>query len=154
MSSAEFIQRQKVEESVRRLLSRQRLAVVATHTAGQPYANLVAFAESTDLKGLFFATARSTRQFENLTADRRVALLIDSRRNRENEFHEAAAVTAVGVVGEVDGAEKDNALGLYLAKHPYLEEFVRAPTCALFQVHVGKYILVRNFQNVMEWKIN
>jgi nitroimidazol reductase NimA-like FMN-containing flavoprotein (pyridoxamine 5'-phosphate oxidase superfamily) len=153
MGSGELIQRQKVEENVRSLLSGQRLAVVATHTAGQPYANLVAFAESPDLKSLYFATARSTRKFENLMTDRRVALLIDSRRNREGDFHEAVAATATGNATEVDGAEKEQALGLYLAKHSYLEEFVRAPTCALFRVRVLKYTLVRNFQNVVEWKV-
>lgn len=153
MGTNPLIQRQAMEEHVRSVLRGQGLAVVATHAGGQPYANLVAFAESEDLKHLFFATARSTRKFENLAADGRVALLIDSRRNREGDFHEAAAVTAMGVAGEVEGAAKDNALGLYLFKHPYLEDFVRAPTCALFKVHVRKYILVRNFQNVMEWKI-
>jgi hypothetical protein len=138
---------------VRSLLSGQRLAVVATHTGGQPYANLVAFAASEDLKSLFFATARTTRKFENISADCRVALLIDSRQNREGDFHEAAAVTVMGSAGEAIGAEKAQALGGYLAKHPYLEDFVRAPSCALFKVIVDKYVLVRNFQNVMEWKV-
>lgn len=138
---------------IRSLLSGQRLAVVATHTGGQPYANLVAFAASEDLKNLFFATARSTRKFENLSADCRVALLIDSRQNREGDFHEAVAVTAMGSAGEAVGAEKAQAIERYLAKHPYLEDFVCAPTCALFKVNVDKYVLVRNFQNVMEWKI-
>mgnify|MGYP001049738537 CR=1 FL=1 len=153
MGSGDVTQQQKVEASVRGLLSGQGLAVMATHTAGQPYANLVAFAESADLKHLFFATARSTRKFENLAADCRVALLIDSRRNQEGDFHEAAALTVMGSAAETAGAEKERALALYLTKHPYLEEFVRAPTCALFKVHVHKYILVRNFQNVMEWRV-
>ncbi|MFO7708503.1 MAG: pyridoxamine 5'-phosphate oxidase family protein [Desulfobacterales bacterium] len=144
---------QAVSAAVRGLLGGQRLAVVSTHTAGHPYANLVAFAESPDLKSLFFATARSTRKFENLSADCRVALLIDNRRNREGDFHEAAAVTVMGSAGEAANAEKEAALRLYLAKHPYLEEFVRAPTCALFKVYVQKYILVRNFQSVVEWRV-
>ncbi|MCU0558710.1 MAG: pyridoxamine 5'-phosphate oxidase family protein [Desulfobacterales bacterium] len=153
MERGDLIHRQKVEATLRGLLSGQRLAVVATHTAGQPYANLVAFAESPDLMSLFFATARSTRKYENLAADRRVALLIDSRRNREGDFHEAAAATVIGVATETKVVEKEGALGVFLAKHPYLEEFVRAPTCALFRVCVKKYILVRNFQDVMEWRV-
>jgi nitroimidazol reductase NimA-like FMN-containing flavoprotein (pyridoxamine 5'-phosphate oxidase superfamily) len=139
------------ENLLRSLLSTQRLAVVATHSAaGHPYANLVAFAASDDLRHIFFATPRSTRKFENLAADCRVALLVDSRGNREADFHEAAAVTVVGSAGELSGAEKEQALELYLARHPYLEEFVRSPTCALFKIHVRRYVLVRNFQNVME----
>ncbi|RPJ76686.1 MAG: pyridoxamine 5'-phosphate oxidase family protein [Desulfobacteraceae bacterium] len=139
------------ENLLRSLLSTQRLAVVSTHSAaGHPYANLVAFAASDDLKHIFFATPRSTRKFENLEADCRVALLVDSRSNREEDFHEAVAVTVMGRAGELYGAERDDAIRLYLAKHPYLEDFVRAPTCALFKIHVQRYVLVRHFQNVME----
>lgn len=141
------------ENLLRTLLNTQKLAVVSTHTAGQPYANLVAFAASDDLKHILFATPRSTRKFENLAVDCRVALLVDSRSNREEDFHEAVAATVMGRAGEVSGAEKDKALSLYLAKHPYLEDFVRAPTCALFNLHVQRYVLVRNFQNVMEMEM-
>jgi nitroimidazol reductase NimA-like FMN-containing flavoprotein (pyridoxamine 5'-phosphate oxidase superfamily) len=142
--------RREIEALVGALLNGQRLAVVATHAGGQPYANLVAFAASDDLRHIYFATPRSTRKFENLAADCRVALLVDSRGNREEDFHEAAAVTVVGSAGELSGADKEQALERYLARHPYLEEFVRSPTCALFKIHVKRYVLVRNFQNVME----
>jgi nitroimidazol reductase NimA-like FMN-containing flavoprotein (pyridoxamine 5'-phosphate oxidase superfamily) len=142
--------RREIEALVGALLNGQRLAVVATHAGGQPYANLVAFAASDDLRHIYFATPRSTRKFENLAADCRVALLVDSRGNREEDFHEAAAVTVVGSAGELSGADKEQALERYLARHPYLEEFVRSPTCVLFKIHVKRYVLVRNFQNVME----
>ena len=116
------------------LLSAQKLAVLSTHESGQPYANLVAFACSDDLKWLYFATARSTRKFANLLEDARVALLISSSTNKEADFQEAMAATVVGSAVEVLGEERQSALTAYLAKHPYLEEFVRSPTCALVKV--------------------
>lgn len=135
------------------LLSSQKLAVLSTHQSGQPYANLVAFACSDDLKWLYFATARSTRKFANLLEDSRVALLVNSSTNKEADFHEAMAATVVGSAREVLGEERGGALIVYLAKHPYLEEFVRSPTCALVKVSVRSYILVKNFQQVMELHI-
>jgi hypothetical protein len=139
-----------IGQTVRRLLTEQRLAVLSTHRGGQPYANLVAFAASEDLKTIYFATPRSTRKFANLLADGRMALLITSSGNRPADFHEAVAVTAVGSGTEISGDDRAGALGLYLAKHPYLEDFVSAPSCALIGFNARSYILVQNFQNVME----
>ena len=135
---------------LRELLGRTRLAVLSTHHSGQPYASLVAFASSDDLRYLYFVTPRTTRKFGNLQSDGRIALLIDSRSNAPTDFHEAMAVTVVGRAREISGPEKQTALNRYLEKHPYLEEFAASPTCAFVQVDARTYILVKNFQHVME----
>jgi len=132
------------------LLKRQRLSVLSTHNAGQPYASLVSFAATPDLMQLLFATTRSTRKYANLTSDFRAAMLVDNRSNEETDIHSAMAVTATGVVGEVSEAERDEALILYLLKHPYLKDFVNSPSCAFLKLTVGTYYLVRRFQNVVE----
>jgi len=139
-----------IRRVLRELLSTQRLAVLSTHTGGQPYSSLVAFACSDDLRFLHFVTPRTTRKFSNLQHDGRVALLVTSSANQEVDFHEAMAVTVVGSAGEIPGPEKEAALERYLGKHPYLEAFARSPTCAFVQVHARTYILVKNFQHVME----
>jgi len=135
------------------LLSNQRLAVLSTHSNGQPYASLVAFACSDDLRFLYFVTPRTTRKFGNLQNDGRMALLITSSANRETDFHEAMAVTIVGSAGEISGPEKETALNRYLERHPYLDEFARSPTCAFVKVNARTYILVKNFQHVMEFHL-
>ena len=141
-----------VKQAIRELLASQGLGVLATHSHGQPYASLVAVAAAPDLMNLLFATTRATRKFANLAADPRAALLVDSRSNKEIDFETAAALTAVGTVREVEKTEKEPLLGLYIAKHPHLAEFVRSPTCAFLRVEVGAYYLVRRFQEVMEWR--
>ena len=77
-------------------------------------------------------------------------MVIDNRSNRESDFHQAAAVTATGIVKEVEGSEKKSLLKLYLSGHPYLKDFVSSPTCALLRMDVETYYVVRQFQNVME----
>jgi heme iron utilization protein len=142
------------DEGIRRqlheLLNSQKFAVLSTHSGGQPYASLVAFACDEDLRALYFVTARSTRKFANLESDGRVALLVNSSANREDDLHAAMAVTIVGRAAETRGAEKEEALALYLRKHPWLEDFAHAPTCALVKVAVRTFVLVKNFQHVME----
>ena len=138
---------------IRDLLESQRLWVLSTQDHGQPYSNIIAIAATADLRHLIFATTRATRKYANLMADARVAMLVDNRQNDPADFTEAAALTALGKAWEVQGAERQQFLAVYLGKHPYLEAFVTSPTCALLRVRVDKYIVVTRFQEVREIQI-
>lgn len=144
---------QEVLDLIRNLLESQKLAVLSTQDHGQPYCNLMAIAATEDLKYLLFATTRATSKYANLMADSRVAVLVDNRQNDPTDFAAAAALTALGKAWELQGAERQQFLTVYLRKHPYLEEFVTAPTCALLRVKVEKYIVVTRFQEVREVQI-
>ena len=143
----------QLREFLKDLFSSQRLAVLATQNRRQPYGNLVAFMVTDDLKHLLFATTRATRKFVNISKKPKVAMVVDNRSNEESDFHQAAAVTATGVVKEIMGPEKARFQKLYLSKHPYLKDFVSSPTCALLKVEVETYTIVNRFQNVMELHI-
>ena len=140
----------KLKRELKKLFKKQKLAVLATHKNGQPYSSLVAFAVTEDLKHIIFATSRATRKYEHFSSDGRVALLIDNRTNKVADFHSAIAVTAVGTAMEPDENNRQQLAQRYLAKHPHLKDFVQSPTCALVQVSVKTYYVVRTFQNVME----
>ena len=140
----------QLRQRLKDLFNTQNLAALSTHRAGQPYASLVAFHASDDLKHIYFVTPTTTRKFANLTADNRVAVLVNSSTNEAADFHRAISVTAVGRAQVVDSSDSQTILVQYLAKHPHLEEFVRSPSCALVRVAVESYYLVKNFQNVME----
>jgi nitroimidazol reductase NimA-like FMN-containing flavoprotein (pyridoxamine 5'-phosphate oxidase superfamily) len=145
----------KQAEPIKQLLSElfktQRLAVLATQRAEHPYASLVAFAADKDLRRIYFATPRSTRKFENLSANPHVALLISSSSNDPSDFHRAVAVTVQGRVEPIPENFREEKQQRYLHKHPYLADFVKSPTCAFLCVHVHAYYLVKNFQHVMEY---
>ena len=143
----------QLKRLLKNLFWSQPLAVLATQENGQPYGNLVAFVATKDLKHLLFATARATRKYTNITIDPRVAMVMDNRTNQETDFQKAIVVTAMGSVEEVKGTEKSRFLKLYLSKHPYLEDFVKSPTCALLKVKVDTYYVVRRFQKVIEFHI-
>ena len=140
----------KVKKDLRKLLRSQLLAVLTTQNQGQPYASLVAFASSDDLKALYFATIRSTRKYANLSADSRVAMLVDNRSNKTSDFRLAMAATATGTAEEVDPRERDRALDRYLEKHPHLSDFVHSPSCAFCKIRVQTIFVVTHFQSVVE----
>jgi nitroimidazol reductase NimA-like FMN-containing flavoprotein (pyridoxamine 5'-phosphate oxidase superfamily) len=148
-----MISKSELKKTLNELFGSQRLAVLATQSEGYPYGNLVAFAATADLRSFLFATTRATRKYNYISADPRVSLVIDNRSNEVADFGEAMAVTVQGRAEEVGERERKPLQEFFLTKHPYLREFVSAPTCALMQVRVEKYILVHRFQNVMELAI-
>ena len=148
-----FMQDAELLKIIRELIMSQKLAALSTQDHGQPYINLMAFAATDDLKYLFFATSRATRKYANLMADARVALLIDNRTNQEVDFVNAVSLTALGKVWELLGLEREQALPIYLEKHPLLKDFVMSPSCSLLRLKVDKYILVTRFQEIREWQL-
>lgn len=137
-------------DTLKELCQSQPLAVLATAAGSAPYANLVAVAFSPDLRHLFFATARATRKWQNLSHNPQVSLLLDNRSNRVTDFTHAAAATILGTAREMTGMDRSEGQNLYLARHPHLAEFLAAPGCALFKVTVERIYLVTNFQDVMQ----
>ena len=144
---------EKLRDNIYQLLASQSLAVLSTIDKGSPYASLVAFCFSKDLRIMYFATPRATRKYKNVNDQPQVAFLVDSRANKAEDFHQAVAVTVLAQCEEVAEENKQEVAGPFLEKHPYLNEFVNASTTALFAANAEKYIYVSHFQEVLEYKV-
>lgn len=143
----------QLRKLLRELFRSQLFAALATQQLTRPHNNLVAFAATDDLKNIIFATRRATNKYSNLLSNNNVSVLIDNRTNRDSDFRNAVAVTAIGAAEEVRESESESLLSLYLIKHHNLEKFVHSPESALFKIKVKRYYAVRNFQEVMELKM-
>ena len=139
-----------LRQQIRDLLDRQNLGVLATSAKGHPYTSLVGFAVTEQFDELLFATHRATRKYSYVQEDSRVSLLIDSRTNQVDDFRDAVALSAVGTAREVPPEQRQRLLDIFVARHPYLGEFVRSPGCALCVIKVQRYSLVQRFQDVQE----
>lgn len=142
-----------LKKLVQQTLESQNLGVLATLDEKRPYENLVAFASSKDLTEIIFSTGVYTRKYINLKTHPNVCFLVDTRSNSEKDFHECIVVTALGNAKEVGKQEKARILRLYLNKHPYIEHFVKSPSGRLFKIKVKKYIVVSEFQKVLEFAV-
>ena len=142
----------EAKELIRQIVESQRFAVLATQFEGQPYSNLVAFAEAEDLRSLLFVTSRNTRKYSNTLASKKVAVLVDSRTNQASDLNNAIAITALGTIEEVAADNKDYLSGIYLSKHPQLKDFLHKPSNALMKVAVTDYI-VASFVGVRRFPI-
>lgn len=143
-----------VQKLLPRLLETQRYAVLATDNYGQPYTSLMAFSVTEDLQSFILMTERGRLKYENLMANPRVAIMIDNRENLGSDLQEAVAVTAQGLAEEITGDARDKWRGFCLARHPALQAFADSPGCALIRIKVTSYVIVRCFQEVIEWRID
>ena len=114
-----------IRHQITNLCSSQKLAVLCTHRERQPYASLVAFVTTKDLKHIYFVTPKSTRKYTNLESNPRVSVLVNSSQNLESDFHSAMAVTIIGHAAETVGRQRESLIDRYVEKHPYLEDFAR-----------------------------
>jgi nitroimidazol reductase NimA-like FMN-containing flavoprotein (pyridoxamine 5'-phosphate oxidase superfamily) len=131
------------KDLLRQVVMTQRFAVLATQQKERPYINLITFAASDDLTYILFATSRNTQKYRNILANRKVALLIDSRDNKPSDLSKAVAITALGSASEVTEDERDKLVEHYLNRHPTLTKFIHRPETALIRVKVNEYILAR-----------
>ena len=130
-----------LQKSIEHTLASQRFGVLTTEGRGQPYASLVAFADTGSLNGILFVTGRATRKFLNMQSNSKVAILVDSRSGNEADVANAIAVTALGTVHETSVAERGKMVPLYICKHPSLEDFANASDNALMLVDVAEFYL-------------
>ena len=145
--------RVNVLERLRILDKKQRHAVLATDSDGQPYTSLVAFALTPDMKGALLATPKKTAKFRNLLRNRNVSLMIDSRSNLAKGYMKAEAVTILGTAVPLrKGQKRDGSAAVLRKKHPELSGFVKARTTALIYISFRKVIHTGRFQSVTAWE--
>ena len=140
---------EEIKSALRDLFAAQRLAVLATHDDdGQPYASLMAFAATDDLRFLLIATGRPTRKYANLKQHPTVSLLVHNSANMATDIRHAMAVTVSGRASEVPVQHLETARSVYLAKQPHMKAFATSPNTAIIEVSVDRYDVVAHFQDV------
>jgi len=144
----------QIKKEIFRILASQQLGVLATYGSEYPYTTLIAYAFTDDLKYVLFATTRNTRKYANIQNNPNISMLIDNRTNRAVDFSNAQALTVLGKAEEISDDEKPKYTTIYLQRHPYLKEFVMNPDCALMRIQSHKYILVRRFQESIEFEVS
>lgn len=129
------------------------LAVLATEGNGQPHASLVAVTPIDNFVHLIFATYRSTRKYNNLINNGKVAILFENRYINNLNQQETTALTALGYASEVNKDEYEMAMQTHLLKHPAQGTFLLSTDCAIFRVVVNAYQLVLGIDDVQWWNI-
>lgn len=141
-----------IPERLRQLDKEESFAVLATNENGFPYASLISFAVTSDLKNIIFATPKNTRKYRNIVSSQNVALLIDNRSKTKKSVMRIEALTIIGKGKRVKkGKLWDELTSIFSKKHPDLVEFVNSTTTALISIEILKCIHVSRFQTISIW---
>ncbi|MFO7951293.1 MAG: pyridoxamine 5'-phosphate oxidase family protein [Bacillota bacterium] len=143
---------EKIKTEIRTLCFEQPFAVLATQDQDQPYANLISFAVSEDLRHLVFSTPTRTRKYKLISRNNKVSFLIDNRAQQPESINQIRAVTINGEARILeDPQEIKYWSGLLVKRHRYLEKFINAPFSSQILVDIEDIIYVRRFQEVYRW---
>jgi nitroimidazol reductase NimA-like FMN-containing flavoprotein (pyridoxamine 5'-phosphate oxidase superfamily) len=140
-------------KKLKHLIETQMLGVIATDMQGIPYASLVAYYSTTDLKNVIFSTSKKTKKFKNIMNNSNISFLIDNRENNPSDINNAITITAFGKAEEII-QNKEYFKELLIKKHPNLIDFINSQDCAILKICVEKYKFVSNFQIVEDIKTN
>ena len=138
----------KLKQSIRRFLTRQKIAVLATGDKKELYESLVAFTVSADLKQIVFATERGTRKYSNMKMKPAIALLVDDRVNTKNDFYKTTAITITGKAVESSGREGTRLLRKHIDRHRRIRDFLKSEKCVIFKITTRAFYVITSFKNV------
>jgi nitroimidazol reductase NimA-like FMN-containing flavoprotein (pyridoxamine 5'-phosphate oxidase superfamily) len=142
-----------IEDTIRRVLERNRFAVLATQRDGQPHASLIAFTPLEGLRFLAFATYRDTLKYASIQQDRRVAILVEDRDRDARHAGARLVVTALGEAIETPLEERQAYLATHAARHPDLQKFLSSPECEFVRVAVNAYQVVSGVDDVRWYEV-
>ncbi len=143
----------EVKTYIEDIFENSRLAVLASEADGQPHASLIALTPMKGFRKLIFATYRNTRKYNNFIKNSKVAVLIESIDINRPGQNKSYVLTAVGHAEEVEPRGRKKVLDAHLERHPELLSFLQSEQCALVQIKVSTYQLVRGIDDVEWWAI-
>ncbi|MDD4649198.1 MAG: pyridoxamine 5'-phosphate oxidase family protein [Desulfoplanes sp.] len=138
------------QAKLHRFFATQKSMVLATLADSGPYCSLMAFGLTPDLAILVLATPRNTEKYRNILARPEVSLLADNRKNVDDDYTEAMAVTVLGRAFEVTHDSIADIRPVIAKDHPGMHRFFQNPDTAFIAVHVSRYVVVERFQDVQE----
>jgi len=144
----------EIQDTIRRVLERNRFAVLATQRNGQPHASFIAFTPLEGLRFIAFATYRNTLKYKSILEDQRVAILIEDREgDATRRSDQRLVLTALGEAIKTPAEDRQAHIMTHLARHPNLEEFLISPYCELVRVGIHAYQVVSGIDDIRWYRI-
>lgn len=139
-----------LRDNIEKLLKDQKLAVLGTSSGELPHTTLVAFTANLKDSVALFVTPSLSRKAQNIKKNPHVSLLVDNRSNHVTDFRDTYVVTLKGKAEKAGKSEHTT----FLSTHPYLVDFLNAPSTTLYRIKLEHVELVTHFQNVYELNLD
>ncbi|MHA2431863.1 MAG: pyridoxamine 5'-phosphate oxidase family protein [Candidatus Thorarchaeota archaeon] len=137
-----------LRERLTELFNSQIVSVLGTSASDEPYSCLVGFKFTHNLGEVVFATMRNRLKYRQISANPRVSLMVDNRKNTPYDFDTTTSVTVIGDAVDTESPEREKLAKMLVSKNSFLSEFVESPDCAVVKVQIEKMYIVDNFESV------
>lgn len=142
-------------DQIQDILHKLRFGIFTSVKNNIPHPTLVAFINMENLSTIVFATTRKSRKFRNLIDNPVVAFFWNTQTNKPDDVNSSVTITAVGVANPLELAEEITRVKKrYLAKHPYMEDFLNDAETAVVAVKISKYELLSDFESISVLEIS
>lgn len=138
-----------VMEKIRTVMNTIKFGTLSTFDqSGGIHSNVVAFSINSAMNELYFITAKSTRKYENIRKNKRVAFLAHNCTNHMSDITGAQAIAVKGEAREVTRQTLHPIKDSFLKKHPYMRELSLSPDAEFLVIEIDSFDLVSHFQDV------
>lgn len=125
------------------ILRENSLCVLCTEAAGKPYCSLMTYLPNDDLSLLYLVATEESRKYQNLLANPRVSLLVDTRQNRGTAAGEnIVSVTFEGLFQPLADAKTLRIKANLAKEHGELAEILNHPSCVVFTIQLKSFLLL------------
>ena len=122
------------------------ICVLATAKNNKPHCSLMAYVTDDHCREIYMVTHRSSQKYRNLTVNRSVSLLIDTRGLGPREKTQALTVSG-RFAPIVDIPEKKIAMSRLIGSHPHLERLLTNPEAEILRVKIESFLLLDGPEN-------
>jgi nitroimidazol reductase NimA-like FMN-containing flavoprotein (pyridoxamine 5'-phosphate oxidase superfamily) len=141
-----------MKNTVAALLNQQVQCVLATHGDEELALHLMAYAISTELDQIYFASLANTQKVANMRTNPNVTCLWDNRTGNNTDHTAGLAMSGFGQAHELTGEPALLAQRLLLQRNTTLKPLLLEPALVLFALHIDRYQWVEGYTRVVIYK--
>ncbi len=136
-----------LKEYIEAVLKTSNFAVLATEGNGQPHTSLIAITPVENYRQIIFATYRNTLKYRNLSANNKVAVLIEGEYFNREGLKVSVVLTITGHTEEISISGDEASYQSLLNRHPDMESFILSPDCVLIRVIAHSFQVVHGIED-------
>ena len=125
------------------ILRENTLCVLCTELNGNPHCSLMTYIMMDDPNVLYLVSTLESRKYQNILANPRVSILVDTRQNRDTTATEnIVSVTFEGLFHPLAEPETQMVKTHLAQAHPELDAILKNPDCVIFGIRLKSFLLL------------
>ncbi|WP_045214784.1 pyridoxamine 5'-phosphate oxidase family protein [Desulfonatronovibrio magnus] len=130
-----------MQDIILKIMKQNDLAVLTTSTENQPHCSLMAFICDDKGHNIFMLTQKDSSKFRNISANPKVAVMIDTR-TQSPDRSSIKALTVKGTCSPAQSIDQDTLKEQLLKQHPQLQGLAAQRDAIILQIKAESFLLL------------